>query len=164
MKKHTLNKLFVAQAALAAALSCNVWAAPSHSTGHATLLSQKKSSSKHTSSGKRIVKKDGLVIEELKIGTGKVAKAGDTVSVHYLGKLTNGKKFDSSYDRKEPFSFTLGAGQVIKGWDEGVAGMKVGGMRKLTIPASLGYGERGAGGVIPPNATLVFEVKLLKVG
>jgi FKBP-type peptidyl-prolyl cis-trans isomerase FkpA len=105
----------------------------------------------------------GLVIEELTIGTGATAAAGKKVSVHYTGWLTNGTKFDSSKDRGNPFIFPLGKGHVIKGWDEGVAGMKVGGKRKLTVPAALGYGSRGAGGVIPPNATLVFEVELLEV-
>ena len=105
----------------------------------------------------------GLVIEELEVGTGDEARAGREVTVHYPGWLTDGTKFDSSVDRAQPFSFPLGAGHVIKGWDEGVSGMKVGGKRKLTIPASLGYGARGAGGVIPPNATLVFEVELLRV-
>jgi FKBP-type peptidyl-prolyl cis-trans isomerase FkpA len=105
----------------------------------------------------------GLVIEELIEGSGVAAGPGQKVSVHYTGWLTNGNKFDSSKDRGDPFIFPLGKGHVIKGWDEGVAGMKVGGKRKLTIPPSLGYGSRGAGGVIPPNATLVFEVELLSV-
>ena len=104
-----------------------------------------------------------LQIEDLQVGTGVEAKAGNKVSVHYTGTLTDGSKFDSSKDRGKPFDFTLGQGQVIKGWDQGVAGMKVGGSRKLTIPPDLGYGASGAGGVIPPNATLVFEVELLDV-
>ena len=103
----------------------------------------------------------GLQYEEITVGTGATATAGNLVSVHYTGWLTDGTKFDSSKDRNEPFDFNLGAGQVIKGWDEGVQGMQVGGVRKLTIPAALGYGARGAGGVIPPNATLVFEVEFL---
>lgn len=106
----------------------------------------------------------GLTIEELTVGTGATAAAGQKVSVHYTGWLTNGTKFDSSKDRGDPFEFPLGGGRVIKGWDEGVQGMKIGGKRKLTIPPALGYGARGAGGVIPPNATLVFEVELLAVG
>ena len=105
----------------------------------------------------------GLQIEELVVGSGNAATAGQKVSVHYTGWLTNGTKFDSSKDRGEPFIFPLGKGHVIRGWDEGVAGMKVGGKRKLTIPPALGYGARGAGGVIPPNATLLFEVDLLGV-
>jgi FKBP-type peptidyl-prolyl cis-trans isomerase len=105
----------------------------------------------------------GLKIIELELGNGAEAKAGQKVSVHYSGFLEDGQKFDSSLDRGQPFDFKLGAGQVIKGWDEGVAGMKVGGKRRLIIPSKLGYGERGAGGAIPPNATLVFEVELLGV-
>ena len=105
----------------------------------------------------------GLVFEDLVVGSGNSAAAGQKVSVHYTGWLTNGTKFDSSKDRGEPFMFSLGRGEVIRGWDEGVSGMKVGGKRKLTIPAALGYGTRGAGGVIPPNATLLFEVELLGV-
>jgi FKBP-type peptidyl-prolyl cis-trans isomerase len=104
-----------------------------------------------------------LGIEELVVGQGDTAASGRRVTVHYTGWLTNGSKFDSSKDRNEPFAFSLGRGEVIQGWDQGVAGMKVGGKRKLTIPPELGYGSRGAGGVIPPNATLVFEVELLEV-
>jgi len=103
-----------------------------------------------------------LKIENIKVGTGDEAVNGKKVTVNYVGTLTDGKKFDSSYDRKQPFSFVLGKGQVIKGWDEGVAGMKVGGQRKLTIPPSLGYGSRSVGS-IPANSTLIFEVELLKV-
>ena len=105
----------------------------------------------------------GLKYIDVVVGTGREAAKGNLATVHYTGWLTNGKKFDSSVDRRDPFSFPLGAGQVIRGWDEGVAGMKVGGKRKLTIPPDLGYGARGAGGVIPPNATLVFDVELLEV-
>jgi FKBP-type peptidyl-prolyl cis-trans isomerase len=105
----------------------------------------------------------GLKYVDQVVGAGDVAVAGKTVSVHYTGWLENGKKFDSSVDRGQPFSFPLGAGRVIKGWDEGVQGMKIGGKRKLTIPSDLGYGSRGAGGVIPPNATLIFDVELLGV-
>ena len=104
-----------------------------------------------------------LKIEDLKVGTGAEAKSGKQVTVHYVGTLTNGQKFDSSRDRGRGFEFALGAGQVIQGWDQGVAGMKVGGLRKLTIPPELGYGARGYPPVIPPNSTLVFEVELLGV-
>ena len=105
----------------------------------------------------------GLKIEDLVTGDGATAAAGQTVTVHYTGWLTDGSKFDSSLDRNDPFRFGLGGGMVIRGWDEGVVGMQVGGKRKLTIPPQLGYGAQGAGGVIPPNATLVFEVELLAV-
>lgn len=109
----------------------------------------------------------GLQFEDVVVGSGAEAAAGQDVSVHYTGWLYEngraGAKFDSSKDRGEPFDFALGGGQVIRGWDEGVAGMKVGGTRRLIIPAALGYGARGAGGVIPPNATLLFEVELLGV-
>jgi len=117
-----------------------------------------------------IVQKEGgnksmnqLKIEDLVVGTGAEAVNGKKVTVNYLGTLTNGKKFDSSYDHGTPFAFNLGAGQVIKGWDMGVVGMKIGGKRRLTIPSDLGYGDRGAGSDILPGATLIFEVELLKV-
>ena len=104
-----------------------------------------------------------LQIKDLKVGKGATAKAGDSVTVNYTGWLMDGTKFDSSLDRHTPFKFILGAGRVIQGWDEGVAGMKVGGKRRLIIPPALGYGEAGAGAVIPPNATLKFDVELLSV-
>jgi peptidylprolyl isomerase len=106
---------------------------------------------------------DPLKIDDIKVGAGAEAVAGKNVTVHYVGTLTNGSKFDSSRDRGEGFTFRLGAGMVIKGWDQGVAGMKVGGLRKLTIPPNLGYGVRGYPPVIPANSTLVFEVELLSV-
>lgn len=113
-----------------------------------------------------ITTSSGLMIEDVVVGSGDAAAAGQHVSVHYTGWLYEneqaGRKFDSSKDRGEPFGFPLGAGHVIRGWDEGVVGMKVGGTRRLIIPADLGYGARGAGGVIPPNATLLFEVELLE--
>ena len=105
----------------------------------------------------------GLKYQDLVEGDGELAEAGQRVSVHYTGWLLEGDKFDSSVDRNQPFAFTLGKGMVIRGWDEGVAGMRVGGKRRLTIPPQLGYGSRGAGGVIPPNATLVFDVELLAI-
>ena len=110
---------------------------------------------------KEISMPSGLKYVDLKVGDGQIAETGMTAQVHYTGWLTDGTKFDSSVDRGQPFSFKLGAGQVIRGWDEGVKGMRVGGKRKLTIPPDMGYGQAGAGGVIPPNATLVFDVELL---
>jgi FKBP-type peptidyl-prolyl cis-trans isomerase FkpA len=113
--------------------------------------------------GKAQTHPDGIKIEDLTVGTGAVAAPGTMVTVDYTGWLSDGTKFDSSHDRNDPFRFRLGAGEVIPGWDEGVKGMMVGGKRKLTIPPNLAYGPSGAGGVIPPNATLVFEVELHKV-
>ena len=112
---------------------------------------------------KTVTTPSGLQYVDLVEGTGECPRPGASVSVHYTGWLTSGKKFDSSVDRGQPFVFPIGRGKVIRGWDEGVATMKVGGKRKLTIPPDLGYGSRGAGGVIPPGATLVFEVELLSV-
>jgi FKBP-type peptidyl-prolyl cis-trans isomerase FkpA len=127
-------------------------------------VAQADSPAQDKKGGKIVTTDSGLKYEELKEGTGVAAKKGDKVEVHYTGWLKDGKKFDSSVDRGQPFSFTLGAGMVIKGWDEGVQGIKVGGKRKLYIPPDLGYGQKGAGGVIPANADLIFEVELLKIG
>jgi peptidylprolyl isomerase len=112
----------------------------------------------------KVTTPSGLSYTDLVVGTGPSPQAGQRVTVHYTGTLTNGTKFDSSRDRNEPFTFTIGRGQVIKGWDEGVMSMKVGGRRQLTIPPELAYGSRAVGGVIPANSTLVFDVELLKVG
>lgn len=128
-------------------------------TENNTLIASKKMSNE-----KVVTTPSGLKYVDIKEGTGATPQAGQTVEVHYTGTLENGQKFDSSRDRGTPFKFKLGAGQVIKGWDEGLSTMKVGGERKLIIPPDLGYGARGAGGVIPPNATLIFDVALLKAG
>lgn len=104
-----------------------------------------------------------LLIEDIATGSGQAVKSGDTVVMHYTGTLLDGTKFDSSLDRNQPFETQIGVGQVIQGWDQGIPGMQVGGKRKLTIPSSLGYGSTGAGGVIPPNAALIFEVELLEI-
>jgi len=125
-----------------------------------TFAEEKKMSS-NEAAGQVVTTESGLQYIDLVVGTGRQAELGDTATVHYTGWLADGRKFDSSVDRKEPFSFRVGAGQVIKGWDEGVGTMKVGGKRKLTVPPQLGYGARGAGNVIPPNATLTFDVELL---
>ncbi len=124
-------------------------------------VSSEKASNEKASSEKAAVVKD-LIIEEVKAGTGNEAKSGDFVSVHYTGALTNGEVFDSSVDRGEPIEFQLGAGEVIKGWDQGIAGLKPGGKRKLTIAPALGYGARDMG-AIPPNSTLIFDVELVKI-
>ena len=126
--------------------------------------SQKRSTKTTITLGENMTQTaSGLQYEDTISGTGPAAQTGDKVQVHYTGWLENGTKFDSSVDRNEPFEFPLGAGMVIQGWDEGVAGMQVGGTRKLVIPPELGYGARGAGGVIPPNAMLIFEVELLAI-
>lgn len=126
-------------------------------TEAATLMAQNKDEPKVVTTS------SGLKYQDLKEGVGAAATVNDVVDVHYTGWLKSGKKFDSSLDRNKPFSFTLGAGMVIKGWDEGVKGMKTGGKRKLIIPPELGYGKKGAGDVIPPDAELTFEVELLKI-
>ncbi|HXP79570.1 MAG TPA: FKBP-type peptidyl-prolyl cis-trans isomerase [Verrucomicrobiae bacterium] len=134
------------------------------SSDKSTTSSTPSTSSPMKVSGQPTTTPSGLQYWDIVVGTGATAAPGSTVKVHYSGFLTTGQKFDSSRDRGEPFSFPLGQGQVIKGWDEGVAGMKVRGQRQLRIPPQLGYGAEGAGGVIPPNATLIFDVELLGVG
>src|ERR1700691_5330973 len=136
-----------------------IFAALALASGHA----QTDTSSPTKVTGKAKKTASGVEYWDIVVGTGTTAASGNMVKVHYTGWLTTGKKFDSSVDRGQPFDFKLGAGQVIKGWDEGVAGMKVGGKRQLRIPPDAGYGSKGAGGVIPPNATLIFDVELLGV-
>jgi FKBP-type peptidyl-prolyl cis-trans isomerase len=157
MKTTVLTLSLLATTLLAACSAYDQQAAP------AATAAAPAAATPATAAGNTRTTASGLKIEDLVLGTGAEAKAGDLVTVNYTGTLVSGEKFDSSVDRNEPFHFTLGAGQVIKGWDEGVAGMKVGGKRLLTIPPELGYGERGAGNVIPPNAVLIFSVELLGV-
>jgi len=137
--------------------------AVAYGCGKSEKASTAESSSPAKVNGQPTTTASGLQYWDIVVGTGATATPGNMVRVHYTGFLTSGEKFDSSRDRGEPFAFPLGAGQVIKGWDEGVAGMKVGGQRQLRIPPALGYGAAGAGGVIPPNATLIFDVELLGV-
>lgn len=147
------QKTSIAIAFAAAALLALGCAGPALDDGKETKMSTEA----------KVTTASGLKYTDLKVGDGALAKAGDTVQVHYTGTLESGKKFDSSRDRGTPFEFQVGVGQVIKGWDEGIAGMKVGGQRTLVIPPDLGYGASGAGGVIPPNATLIFDVELVGI-
>jgi FKBP-type peptidyl-prolyl cis-trans isomerase FkpA len=159
-----LSVLLTSAAIVVGASGCTKKENADSGAGNSATATTTNSGATSNTSGPKGASVTELKIEELKAGNGAEAKAGQTVSVHYTGWLTDGKKFDSSVDRGQPFKFQLGAGQVIQGWDKGVAGMKVGGKRKLTIPPQLGYGDHGAGGVIPPNATLIFEVELLGTG
>jgi FKBP-type peptidyl-prolyl cis-trans isomerase len=160
-----LLKSFVLVALLAALLAVAGCGTPAAETPETPAASEQPAAEQPAAEAPAPTAEDvtDLKVEDLVEGTGAEAKSGDNVTVHYTGWLTDGTKFDSSLDAGQPFQFALGAGMVIPGWDQGVEGMKVGGKRKLTIPPSLGYGEQGAGGVIPPNATLVFEVELISV-
>lgn len=156
-----MNHRRTAHSLLAALLAATCLAGPA-AAGQSQKPQGQEPKEKAMTEAKEVTTASGLKYVDQKVGEGAEAKAGDFVEVHYTGWLTSGTKFDSSVGR-EPFAFKLGASQVIKGWDEGVAGMKIGGKRKLTIPPALAYGSRGMGGVIPPNSTLVFEVELLNV-
>jgi FKBP-type peptidyl-prolyl cis-trans isomerase len=156
MTKNLVIALVVVLALVAVALAQTAARKPSQ-----TVRPNTNAPSKVTGDG--VKTQSGLQYWDIKVGTGTVAKEGSKVKVHYTGWLTTGKKFDSSVDAHQPFDFTIGAGEVIKGWDEGVAGMKIGGKRQLRIPPELGYGAAGSPPVIPPNATLIFDVQLLAV-
>lgn len=161
--KNVLTNAAAALLVLGAMPACATETTTGTSTGSSTTTATATSSSGAAAAGKSVTLPGGTQYVDEVVGTGTEATSGKTVSVHYTGTLQDGTKFDSSRDSGKPFEFPLGAGMVIKGWDNGVAGMKVGGKRKLTIPAEQGYGARGAGGVIPPNATLLFDVELLDV-
>jgi peptidylprolyl isomerase len=154
---------FFSVQALPAQESAQEPAAKAGTVKKAPSSASKAGASQKAAAPETVTTRTGLKYQDLVMGTGPTPKAGDTVIVHYTGWLTNGKKFDSSVDRNQPFSFVLGRGQVIKGWDEGVASMHVGGKRKLIIPPDLAYGAQGYPGAIPPNSTLIFQVELLRI-
>jgi len=159
-----MRKLFLLFATVVLATICLAQTQQSHgTTKKATTATHPATTGPTKVTGEGTKTPSGLQYWDIKAGTGPTAAAGQKVKVDYTGWLTNGKKFDSSVGTGRPFEFTLGAGEVIKGWDEGVAGMKVGGKRQLRIPPDLAYGDRGAGGVIPPNATLIFDVRLIAI-
>ncbi len=162
-KSTTGENATAAPAAASATSDSNAPSNPSSSTSGSTSPPSAPASEPAPAAAQEVTMPNGLKVQDLVVGTGAVAEPGMTVSVHYTGWLTDGTKFDSSVDRGQPYQFTLGRGDVIRGWDEGVKGMRVGGKRKLTIPSDLGYGAQGRPPVIPPNATLVFDVELLGV-